>query len=68
MGKTLAIISSPSSIPQQNHRPEMEEAHTANQDVTDCLPKLFELSIVAVLVNENKICFGDFSKKAENHF
>ena len=40
----------------------------ANQDVTDCLLKLFELSIVAVLVNENKFFFPDFSKKAENLF
>ena len=40
----------------------------ANQDVTDCLPKLFEKSIVAVSVNEKKIFFSDFSKKAESHF
>ena len=40
----------------------------ANQDVTDCLPKLFEKSIVAVSVNEKKNFFSDFSKKAESHF
>ena len=42
----------------------------ANQDVTDCLPKLFVRYIVAASVNEKKIYFGggDFSKKAENHF
>ena len=40
----------------------------ANHDVTDCLLKFFELSIAAVSANEKKNFFGDFSKKAENHF
>ena len=41
----------------------------ANQDVTDCLPKFFEKSKVAVSVNEKKNFFffiGDFFKKAES--
>ena len=41
----------------------------ANHDVTDCLPKLFEMSIVVVLVNDFFFFFFcDFSKNAENHF
>ena len=44
-------------------RPETEKRIPANQDLTDCLPKLFKLSIVAVSVNEIKKNFGDFSKK-----
>ena len=36
----------------------------ANQDVTDCLPKLFEPSIVAVSVHEKKtFLFAIFQKK-----
>ena len=49
-------------------QPETEEVHVpANQDVTDCLLKLFEQPIVAVSVNEKKNFFKDFFKKAENH-
>ena len=40
----------------------------ANQDVTDCLPKLFELSIVAVSVNEKKKFFWRFFKKRGKSF
>ena len=35
----------------------------ANQDVTDCLPKLFEPSIVAVSAHEKKFLFAIFQKK-----
>ena len=35
----------------------------ANQDVTDCLPKLFEPLIVAVSVHEKKFLFAIFQKK-----
>ena len=50
-------------------RPETEEAHVpANQDVTDCLPKLFEQSIVAVSVNEKKKFFLRFFKKSGKSF
>ena len=102
MGKTLAITSSPSSIPPLNHHPPLllvEAAHAvrwhkcqveirhfrtstgngrstyqkkripANQDVTDCLPKLFEQHIVAVSVNEKKFFFFfDFLKKSGKSF
>ena len=32
-------------------QPETEKRIPTNQDLTDCLPKLFEQSILAVLVN-----------------
>ena len=95
MGKTLAITSSPSSIPPLNHhpppssrqprrawrngafeapnfdlvlKPETEKRIPANQDVTDCLPKLFERSIVAVSINEIKKNWWRFFKKSGKQF
>ena len=48
---------------------ETEEAHVpANQDVTDCLPKLFGQSIVAVSVNEKKKKKLRFFKKSGKSF
>ena len=98
MGKTLAITSSPSSIPPLNPpppppppssrqprrawrngafeapnfdlvlKPETEKRISANQDVTDCLPKLFVLSIAAVSINEIKKNWGRFFKKSGKQF
>ena len=49
-------------------KPETEKRIPANQDVTDCLPKLFEPSIVAVSINEIKKIGGQFFKKSGKQF
>ena len=61
-GVRFRVPSADTALPNTDRK--RKKLIAANQDVTDCLPKLFEKSIVAVSVNEKKKFFlAIFQKK-----